>query len=92
VPSGASEQGATELGFQKLDRARKRRLCDMALPRRLREVQLLADRKKISDLMDFHAPWLHYFEFSVAVDDHASSVPDWIRDPQRSTMSAAGPS
>jgi hypothetical protein len=88
----APKQIAAELLLQTLNGARKRRLCDMALPRRLREVQLLADRKKISDLMNFHAPRLRYFEFSVAVDDHASSVPDWIRDRQRSTISAAGPS
>ena len=64
----------------------------LALSRRLREVQLLADGKEVSDLMDFHARQMRYFEFRVATDDHVSSVPDWIRDRQRSTISAAGPS
>lgn len=57
-----------------------------------REVQLLADRKEVSDLMDFHARQTRYFEFSVVIADHVSSVPDWIRDRQRSTISAAGSS
>jgi hypothetical protein len=70
----------------------QRGLRDMALSRRLCEVQLLADRKEVSDLMDFHARQIRYFEFCVAIGDHVSSVPDWIRDRQRSTISAAGPS
>jgi hypothetical protein len=64
----------------------------LALSRHLCEVQLLADRKEVSDLMDFHARRIRYFEFCVAIGDHVSSVPDWIRDRQRSTISAAGPS
>jgi hypothetical protein len=48
----------------------------MALPCGLCEVQLLADRKEVSDLMDFLARQICYFEFSVAIGDQVSSVPD----------------
>ena len=54
--------------------------------------QVLADGKEVSDLMDFHARQIRYFEFSLATGDHASLVPDWIRDRHRSTINAAGPS
>jgi hypothetical protein len=88
----APKQISAELLLQALDGARERGLCDMTLPRRLCEVQLLADCKEVSDLTNFHARQIRYFEFCVATDDHVSSVPDWMRDRQRSTISAAGPS
>ena len=45
----------SELPFEELDCPRKRRLCDMALSRRLREAQMFAYRKKMPDLVHFHA-------------------------------------
>jgi len=45
----------SELLFEELDCPRKRRLRDMALSRRLREAQMFAYRKKMPDLVHFHA-------------------------------------
>ena len=61
-PSGVSialrpltaEQIAAKLAFQELDRARQRRLRDIALLRRAREIQRPRDGQKIPDLVHFH--------------------------------------
>jgi hypothetical protein len=54
VPSAASEQGATELGFQKLYRARRRWLGDSAKSRSARKIPFRADGQEIFDLVHFH--------------------------------------
>jgi hypothetical protein len=54
VPSAASEQGATELGFQKLYRARQRWLGDSAKSRCARKIPFRADGQEIFDLVHFH--------------------------------------
>lgn len=71
----APKQIASAFPLRPLNGACERRLRDMALPCRLCEVQLLADRKEIRDLIEFHARQKRYFEFNVAMDDHVSSVP-----------------
>jgi hypothetical protein len=54
VGAAAVKQRAAELGLQQLDGARERGLGDGTTVGRTREVQLLAERKKIADLMQFH--------------------------------------
>lgn len=54
MPSRASEQGAAELSFQKLDRARQRRLGDLAELRGARKSAFGADGEEIFDLVHFH--------------------------------------
>jgi hypothetical protein len=49
-----AEQIATELALELLDRARQRRLRNVALFRGLGEIQLGSGRQKISNLMHFH--------------------------------------
>ncbi len=50
----AVKELATELSFQLLDRPRERGLRDVAPFSSAREVQLLCDREKITDLMHLH--------------------------------------
>ena len=50
----AMEEGTAQLVFQLHDRPRQRRLGDVALLRRPREVELLRHRQKIADLMHLH--------------------------------------
>jgi hypothetical protein len=50
----AAKQRPAQLVLQRLDGARQRRLRDMACLGRPREVQGLADRKEVADLMHFH--------------------------------------
>ncbi len=50
----AVEQRAAELMLKLLDGARQRRLADVALLGGAREVQRLAEREKVTDLMEFH--------------------------------------
>jgi hypothetical protein len=56
--SFAMKQLTSKLRFQELDRSRQRRLGDVAPPGRLCEAQTLTYRKKISNLMHFHARFL----------------------------------
>jgi hypothetical protein len=51
----AAEKIATQFAFQKLDRARQRRLGHVALFRRAGEIQRPRDCQEISDLVHFHA-------------------------------------
>ena len=50
----APEEVSSELRFKLLDRARKRRLRDIAVLRCAREVERARDRQKVSDLIHFH--------------------------------------
>ena len=50
----AKEQVAAELVFELLDGARQRRLRDIALIRRTREILRACDRQKVADLVHFH--------------------------------------
>src|SRR5205085_1534725 len=50
----AMEKAGAQLGLQRLDGARERRLRHAAAFGRAREVQLLAKREKITDLVQFH--------------------------------------
>ena len=50
----AAKQVAAELGFQRLDCARKRGLRYVAPPGSAREIQLLRNGKEIPDLMHLH--------------------------------------
>ena len=63
------KEWATELPFQLLDRPRERRLRDVAAFSGAREVQLLCDREKITDLMHFHGS-----PPATATDVHSMSV------------------
>ena len=54
VGTFAVEQGAAQLRFERLDGARERGLRNFAALGRAREVQLLAQREKIANLMQFH--------------------------------------
>jgi hypothetical protein len=54
VAALAPEQRPTELVLQHLNRARQRRLRDVALVGGAREVQLPGDRQEIANLMHFH--------------------------------------
>src|SRR5690348_7911457 len=51
----AAEQVAAKLRLEQLDRARQRRLRDIALLRRAREVRRARDRQEIADLMHLHS-------------------------------------
>ena len=51
----APEKVATQFAFQKLDRARQRRLCYVAFFRRAGEIQRPRDCQEISNLVHFHA-------------------------------------
>src|SRR5262249_34071158 len=55
----AMEQRAAKLIFERFDRTRERGLRDTAALGGAGEVQLLAEREKIADLMQFHrtGPW-----------------------------------
>jgi hypothetical protein len=50
----AAEQEAAEFGFEEFDGARQRRLGNMAVLCRAREIALGADRQEISDLVHLH--------------------------------------
>jgi hypothetical protein len=50
----ASKQETAELGFERLDAARQRRLRYVALLGGTREVQRFANCKKIADLIHLH--------------------------------------
>src|SRR5512139_1566287 len=51
----APEKVATQFAFQKLDRARQRRLCYVAFFRRAGEIQRPRDCQEISHLVHFHS-------------------------------------
>lgn len=57
----AVEQQAAEFFLKLLDSACQRRLRDIALLRRLGEVQRPADGQEVSDLVHFHGPQLSQF-------------------------------
>jgi hypothetical protein len=50
----AANQESPQLAFKLLHRACERGLCNVSILRRAREVQRLAQGKKISDLIQFH--------------------------------------
>ncbi len=52
----APQEQPAQLLFELLDRAGQRRLRDMALLGRPREIQGVGDRQEIADLMHLHAP------------------------------------
>src|ERR1700760_2056110 len=58
----AAYEFATQLGFERLDCTRKRWLCNIATLSRLGQIQGLADRQKIADLMHFHLVFRQSFE------------------------------
>src|SRR6516225_6001992 len=85
----------SDLLFEELGVPRKRRLREMALSRRQREAQMFAYRKKMPDLVHFHASFRskvsrYYFVWSTKTGDHLSSVPDSLRSLLRSSISSAG--
>src|SRR5438477_12765527 len=51
----AAHQFAAEFGLEGAYRTGQRRLRDIAALRRLREVQRIAQRQEVADLMHFHA-------------------------------------
>src|SRR6266536_3248235 len=78
VCSLAMKQWPSEFGFQQLDRARQRRLRDVAPFSCLGEVQLVRNSQKISDLMH-----LHGITLSV---DKPSGAPDAVACPAAEGM------
>src|SRR5215469_12189445 len=51
----ASKQLATEFGFKGLDGTRQSRLCHVAALRCLGQIERLADRQEVSDMVHFHS-------------------------------------
>src|SRR5215831_21353736 len=54
----ASKQLATEFAFKGLDGTRQSRLCHVAALCGLGQIQRLADRQKVSDMVHFHSATL----------------------------------
>src|SRR5580693_3126920 len=82
MPSRASEQGAAELSFQKLDRARQRRLGDLAELRGARKSAFGADGEEIFDLVHFHDRF-HSLRCICSLDSVFCRASAWIEAPPR---------
>jgi hypothetical protein len=90
MPSRASEQGAAELSFQKLDRARQRRVGDLAELRGARKSAFGADGEEIFDLVHFHDGF-HSLRCICSLDSVFCRASAWIEAPPRRIPQSSSP-